>query len=308
MGRLLSGILQQTVSDIEVIIVDSGSTDATVSIASRYPTTILSIAPEKFSFGRALNLGCRAAKGELAVMASAHAYPARKDWLERLLAPFADDTVALVYGKQRGNAKNRYAEHRVFARWFPEVSNPDQDHPFCNNANAAIRTKLWREIPYDESLTGLEDIDWARRAMAAGYRIAYVADAEVTHVHQETPKQIHNRYRREAIALKRIFPDEGVSALDLARLVPANVTTDWYHAWRDGVFRKNWRDIALFRVMQFVGAYRGNMQAGPVRDRLKRTFYYPTGFHRQQGAPPDNGNVVDYSADLSGKKGRERTD
>ena len=58
MGRLLSGIMQQTVKNAEIIIVDSGSTDATLSIASRYPVQILSIRPEEFSFGRSLNVGC----------------------------------------------------------------------------------------------------------------------------------------------------------------------------------------------------------------------------------------------------------
>jgi rhamnosyltransferase len=40
-GRLLSGITRQTIKDLEIIIVDSGSTDATLSIASRYPERIL---------------------------------------------------------------------------------------------------------------------------------------------------------------------------------------------------------------------------------------------------------------------------
>jgi glycosyltransferase involved in cell wall biosynthesis len=101
-GRLLSGIVHQTVSDVEIILVDSGSTDATLSIAARYPIKILSISPEEFSFGRALNLGCRAASNEFIVIASAHVYPVHQDLLERLLAPFAEPQVALVYGKQRG--------------------------------------------------------------------------------------------------------------------------------------------------------------------------------------------------------------
>jgi glycosyltransferase involved in cell wall biosynthesis len=39
--RLLSGITRQSIKDLEIIIVDSRSTDATLSIASRYPERIL---------------------------------------------------------------------------------------------------------------------------------------------------------------------------------------------------------------------------------------------------------------------------
>ena len=229
-GRLLSGIMKQTVQDIEIIVVDSGSTDATVSIASRYPVKILSIKPNEFSFGRALNIGCQAASGEFLVIASAHVYPVYQDWLEHLLAPFADPTVALTYGKQRGCETTQYSEHQIFATWFPHQLNAlqKQEHPFCNNANAAIRRDLWQQYPYNEYLTGLEDLDWAKRVMQAGYQIAYVPEAEIIHVHQETPRRIYNRYRREAIALKQIYPEENFHFRDFIRLFMANAFSDYY--------------------------------------------------------------------------------
>src|SRR3546814_3021785 len=96
----------------------------------------------------------------------------------------------ISYGKQRGNENTHYSEHQVFAKWFPENSDPCQAQPFCNNANAAIRRSLWQKSPYDEALTGLEDLAWARQALTAGRRIAYVAEAEVVHVHEETPRKI----------------------------------------------------------------------------------------------------------------------
>ncbi len=273
-GRLLSGIMQQTIPDVEIIVVDSGSTDATVAIASRYPIQLVSIRPEEFSFGYSLNRGCREASGEFLVIASAHVYPVYRDWIERLLAPFADPQVALTYGRQIGNELTKYSEHQVLARWFPVQSRLAQDYPFCNNANAAIRRAVWAQLPYDETLTGLEDIDWARRAMALGYKISYVADAEIVHVHEETPQRIYNRYRREAIALKRIFPEEQFRLRDFVRLFLSNLFNDYAHAWRDGVLWANLSSIAMFRLMQFWGTYRG-FQQGSLTSQLKQTFYYP---------------------------------
>ena len=274
-GRLLNGIVHQTVGDVEIILVDSGSTDATLSIAARYPVKTVFIQPEEFSFGRALNLGCRATSNEFIVIASAHIYPVRQDWLERLLAPFADPQVALVYGKQRGNEFTKYSEHQVFARWFPEQSNLRQDHPFCNNANAAIRRSLWERLPYNEELTGLEDIDWAKRVMDLDYYVAYAADAEVVHVHNETLQRIYNRYRREAIAMKRILPHEHFHLWDFIHLFVSNIVSDYYHALHERALWRNRLSIPLFRLMQFWGTYRGFAQYKPVTSQLKYIFYYP---------------------------------
>lgn len=274
-GRLLDGICQQGRDDVELIIVDSGSTDSTVEIVSRYPAKLLSIPPEDFSFGRSLNIGCREATGDIIVIASAHVYPTYKDWLEVLLAPFSDPKVALVYGKQRGNEITKFSEGQVLAKWFPDQSNNSQEHPFCNNANAAVRRTLWDQLPYDESLTGLEDLDWARRAMDLGYKIAYAADAEVVHVHNESPRQTYNRYRREAIALKRIYRHERFNLWDFVRLFTANLISDYRHALHDRAWWSNIFSIFGFRLMQFWGTFRGFSQSGPVTNQLKQTFYYP---------------------------------
>jgi rhamnosyltransferase len=296
-GRLLTGITQQTVNRVEIIVVDSGSTDATASIASRYPTKIVNIEPEEFSFGRSLNTGCAAASGEFLVLASAHCYPLYKDWLESLLAPLADPKVALVYGKQRGNETSRFSEHQVFAKWFPEVSNLNQDHPFCNNANAAIRRELWEELPYDESLTGLEDLDWAKRAMQLGHRVAYAADADIVHVHDEKPGDIYNRYRREALALKRIFPEQGFSLWDFLRLFTGNLFSDYFHARGERALWRNLRSILAFRLMQFWGTYRGFAQPGDITSQLRQTFYYPHGLARNKAnaAKTEGQRRVEYS-------------
>lgn len=274
-GRLLGGVMQQSVKDVELIVVDSGSTDDTLSIVSEFPVKLLTIAPEDFSFGRSLNLGCQAATKDIIAIASAHVYPTYKDWLERLINPFSDPNIALVYGKQRGNETSKYSERQVLAHWFPETTNLSQESPFCNNANSAVRRSLWQEWNYDESLTGLEDTAWANHAMELGHKIAYVAEAEVSHVHNELMMVVMNRYRREAIALKKIFPQEQFGILDFIRLFIANSANDYRQSSRDKVLLKNLLEIPLFRLMQFWGTYRGFSQRGPLTSQLKRTFYYP---------------------------------
>jgi glycosyltransferase involved in cell wall biosynthesis len=301
-GRLLSGIMQQTVKNVEIIIVDSGSTDASLSIASRYPTRVVYIDPEEFSFGRALNVGCKAATGKYIVNVSAHVYPLYNDWLERLLAPFDDPLIALVYGKQRGNEITKFSEHQIFSKLFPDRSNLKSDHPFCNNANAAIRHDLWEQIPYNEYLTGLEDLDWAKQVIDKGYYITYAADAEIIHVHNETFLKIFNRYRREAIALKHINPHEHFNLLDFINLFAGNVVNDYYNAWNKKVLWNQLISISLFRLMQFSGTYIGFSQRSAITRSLKQTFYYPNG--RKNTADPsrdrESKQTIDYSKILNG--------
>lgn len=296
-GRLISGILAQTIKDTEIIIVDSGSTDATLSIVSRYPVKIIKIKQEDFSFGYSLNVGCSHASSNILVFASAHVYPVYSDWLENILAPFADDKVALVYGKQRGNEITKYSEHRIFDHWFPDKSNLNQDHPFCNNANAAIRKAVWKILPYNEAITGIEDIDWSKKVLDQGYKIAYNADAEVIHVHHETPRRIFNRYRREAIALKNIFPQEHFNLFDFLRIYLSNIASDIFHAWHDGLFFRSFFSILVFRLMQFWGTYRGFAQHHDVTSQMKKTFYYPNDLKsiRKKETLTSSDRKIDYS-------------
>jgi glycosyltransferase involved in cell wall biosynthesis len=274
-GKLLSELKRQTFTDYEVIVVDSGSDDGTLEIVEGEDVLLEHIRKEEFSFGRSLNIGCGAASGEFLVFISAHCYPEHEDWLANLLAGFEDDRVAVVYGKQRGIPDSHVSEQQIFKRWFPDESVPRQEGPFSNNANAAIRRALWEQYPYDEVLTGLEDVAWAQQVMRDGWWVSYRADAGVIHVHNETPSQIRNRYRREAITFQKVFPGEHFNAWDFLRLSSRNVVAD-LRAARDatGAWRELW-PVVRFRVSQFAGTYQGFHQRRPLSSDLKRRFYYP---------------------------------
>ncbi len=274
-GQLLTGIMAQTVKDVQIILVDSGSSDDTVKVAKHFPVEVVAIRPEDFTFGRSLNAGFAQARGEYVVMASAHVYPVYPDWLELLLAPFKDEKVALVYGKQRGASSTQFSEHQIFKHWYPESSTSRQTTPFCNNANAAIRRSLWQEHPYDETLPGLEDLAWGKWAQEKGYSIAYSAEAEVVHVHNESLNGIYNRYRREGMAFKQIYPHETFTRRDLWRLFIQNTFSDWREAGKQGRLRRDFWNIVRFRWYQFSGTYKGYQQSGPLTWRLKQAFYYP---------------------------------
>ncbi len=276
-GRLLKGIRKQTVPDVEVVVVDSGSTDETANIARSYDARVVEILPEEFTFGRSLNRGIAAATRPLVVIVSAHCYPVYPDWLEKLVEPLQDPQVAVSYGKQRGGETNQYSEHQWFRQYFPEYSIARQAHPYCHNANAAIRRSLWEQHPYNEQVTGLEDLDWGSWAFSQGYTIAYTADAEIIHLHDERPRQVFNRYRREAIAMKQILPESRFNLWHFVRLTVGKIFSDLVQARREGVLARQFGSILWFRVMQYWGTYRGYRYAGKVDFGLHQRFYYPPG-------------------------------
>jgi hypothetical protein len=102
-----------------------------------------------------------------------------------------------------------------------------------------------------------------------------MAEAEVIHIHDETPKQVYNRYRREAMALKQFQPWQRFNIWDLLRLYTSNVASDIWQGLRQRRLLRELPGILWFRWMQFLGTYRGFKYIGPLTPDLKRAFYYP---------------------------------
>lgn len=292
--KLLHGIHAQQKKADEIILVDSGSTDSTIEIGRRYGCRVVPIDKHEFTFGRALNRGCEAAVGDVCVFVSAHVYPLYDDWLEKLVAPFKDDRFVLTYGRQRGGDINKFSEYQIFARWFPPHSAVPQKSYFCNNANAAIRRTTWESLPYDETLTGLEDLAWAKAAQARGGLIAYLAEAEIVHLHDETWEQVQNRYRREAIAMRAIDEHARFTRLDLGWLLLQHVLSDGLLALQQGVLRRELASIFKFRYNQLLGTWRGFNGPSDISAELKARFYYPTRPHHRPVQDATERQLIDY--------------
>ena len=272
----MKGIKNQTTSfDYEIILVDSGSVDNTRNIAKKYDVKIICIPPDDFSFGYSLNKGIEVSDGDYCVLISAHCFPVDEHWLENMIKPFKNDRIAIVYGKQRGSEINKYSENRIFKILFPDGSTDMQDLPFCNNANTAIRKELWHHYKYNEDITGLEDIDWAKFIISKEYKLYYNSDASVIHVHDETYLQIFWRYEREAIAMKTIFPEESFSFYEFLKCSYMNISSDLFNALKERVFIRKFFSIIAWRFIQFWGTYRGYKHKNSISTNLKKKLYYP---------------------------------
>lgn len=267
--------LQTDELDVEIILVDSGSTDATLDIAQRFGCRIVHIKKADFTFGRSLNYGCEAASGDYLVFISAHCIPAHKNWLTNLIAPLQDGTADYAYGRQIGHDVSRFSEHQIFAQYFPAYDKLPQDDGFINNANSAIRRSVWEKHKFDEAVTGLEDMVLGQQVRNDGGQIGYVADAPVVHIHEETFSQTRRRYYREALTLRQIMPDMHFHLGDLVRYLFVAWLNDTSVALQKRRLIRSLPEIFMFRLMQYWGTYRGHNEHKALSRAQKERYYYP---------------------------------
>jgi rhamnosyltransferase len=274
---LLAAIRQQVCPGIELetVLVDSGSTDDTLEIAQGFGVRIVHIRKEVFSFGRSLNYGCAAATGDALIIVSGHCIPTTTRWVAGLVAPLGKNRIVFTYGGQCGNQQSHFSERRIFQKYFPPDDHLPQEGFYCNNANSALLRDVWTSHPFDEELTGLEDMHLAKRLVGAGYKIGYVASASVFHLHDESWPQIRRRFEREAIALQYIMPEVQLNAVDITRYFARAVVRDLLQSIDERCFWKSAVDVVIYRFMQFTGSYRGNHFHRKLSRELKDQYFYP---------------------------------
>ena len=262
--------------DVEVVIIDSGSTDGTLSIAESHNCLITFITKKQFTFGRSLNMGSEFANGDILVYISGHCIPRNDTWLIELIKPIRDGIAGYTYGRQIGRDTTKYAEGKIFHKYYPSKSKIPQNDFFCNNANSAIDRLVWSEYKFNEEVTGLEDMELAKRYCEKKGKVAYIADACVYHIHNETWSQTRRRYEREAIALQKIMPEVHIGFIDMLRYIWASVITDCKASIAEGCFMREFMGIIKFRVAQFTGSFKGNHDHRELSKKRKENYFYPS--------------------------------
>lgn len=275
--ELLQSIKNQdtTVFEIEIVIVDSGSTDTTLEIASNYGCRITNIKKNEFTFGRSLNVGCDFANGEFLVFVSGHCIPKDNMWITNLVMPLHKQKCAYTYGRQLGRDTTKFSERQLFEKYFPNESRIPQIGFFCNNANAAIRRDIWLKHRFNEELTGCEDMYLAKLLVDSGQRIGYVAEAPVFHIHDESWTKVKIRYEREAIALQEILPQVQLSFIDMVSYILVGIVKDFRKSLSMGIFFREFSSILCFRFCQYYGAYVGNHNHRVLSQKMKDKYFYP---------------------------------
>lgn len=256
LGTCLQAIGQQVIHrPVEVVLVDSGSTDATLDIAQAHGCRIETLAPGAFSFGRALNLGVRASQHPIVVSLSAHCVPADERWLSCLVAPLLEEQAAMAFGSHVAPATSRSSEMNYFA-WKYRGPSGLTRRPLMNNGNAAFLQALWRQHPFDEALPAQEDMAFCQWHQHHGQRLFYVAEAQVTHHHNDRNHALYRRLYRELAVEFHLGERSRKDFFLFLAAMPVHVVQDLATSRRKRAMLKALKGILAFRGVQAAAYWR----------------------------------------------------
>lgn len=226
--RTLAGVRAQRLDpsmSLELIVCDSTSSDASVSIAREYGAEVIEIPVERFSHGETRNLLMRRAQGQHVAFLTQDAVPADQGWLERLLAAFtlAPD-VGLAYGPYRPRDDASPMVARELTEWFhsfapngaPRIDRLDPSERsipvtelrdirgFFTDANGCLARAAWEAVPF-RAVAYAEDRALALDMLRAGYAKVYVPAAAVIHSHDYSMTDWWRRSFDEARAIRDVY-------------------------------------------------------------------------------------------------------
>lgn len=199
LDKCLSSIRKQTIGkDLEIIILDSMSTDNSTAICEPYDVSIVKIPAGTFNHGLTRNIGVHGASGDLLFFTVQDAWLAETDMLERMSAHFSDASVTSVSGHQavpHEKDKNPVQWFRRYSQPVVEIRPGPEGTDFSGLAfKEQMRLIAWDNVVsmYRRSSLLLqpfvatefaEDCIWVYQAMEKGWRVAYDPSLVVYHYH-----------------------------------------------------------------------------------------------------------------------------
>ena len=219
---------QQTSHQIELCIIDSGSTDETLKIIKSFSQDlkikVINIKQKEFNHGASRNKAIENSNGEFIALLTQDAIPFNQYWLENLVRPLENDSkVAGVFGRhmprencnpiERQNLMGFFNSFGFKTTEYQLTTNSGSGNPlddivlrkkdydnnkyilaFFSDNNACIRRSVWEKIPYRKVKILGEDQFWAKDILLAGYKKVYSPHAIVVHSHNYSPLKSFQRW------------------------------------------------------------------------------------------------------------------
>jgi GT2 family glycosyltransferase len=264
--RCLQAIAAQKVDDqVEVVVVDSGSSDGSAKRARELGAAVHEIPASEFVHGATRNLAARLSKGDVLVFTTQDAIPATDHWLARLVAALDGDGVVGAYGRQLPH-EDATPPEQFFLEFMYGASPRTQrlrgieelsfEQTLFSNVNSAIPRSVWEASPFRDDVTMSEDQEWSRRMLLAGHTIVYEPEAAVRHSHAYTLRGAFRRFYDSGASAGRSYVAGEESRAALRRAFRRYAVGELRWLWRTG--RRRWIPYAaVYELAKLAGLQLG---------------------------------------------------
>lgn len=224
---------QKGIKEIEIIVVDSGSTDQTLTECELAGVSVLQIPNEDFTHSYARNLGAKKATGEYLLFMTQDAEPTDEGWLYRLLSVLINKDVVAVSPVETDNGKSdlKYKTDCFSHQKYLGLDKGDKltgystdmdGHHVRRNAQLTDVTNLIKKDVFSQyHFEGdyAEDLRLGLSLIKDGYKLAQLTSVQVRHGHNRSAEYIKKRTYIDRVALCQLFPDMKQKALDKNQLI-----------------------------------------------------------------------------------------
>ncbi len=249
---------QKSSYEYEVVAVDSGSTDGTIDVLKTYPVRVYQIKPEEFNFGLTRDYGFSLAKGEILIAVSQDAVPVDTEWLNNMVLPFGDKSIAVVQGLDVPPPnKDLFYWNWIGLFYYSRVSKK-----WCNSHNGvgisftscAMRRKVWEENRLG-CIEMSEDKVFQKRITEKGHKVCLQRSAMVYHSHMYDVRSLVSRCEKEGIGWRLAGQNYSIADMLLDLLNPLI-----WGAFLFGIISMRIRRYAevLFPFIRPIYIYKGN--------------------------------------------------
>jgi glycosyltransferase involved in cell wall biosynthesis/GT2 family glycosyltransferase len=267
---------QQLEGGVEVLAIDSGSTDGSAEILEAHRARVIRVPAASFDHGGTRNLGAKEARGGIVVFLSQDALPADARFVRTLVEALeADPRLAGVSARQVPRPEADPLTRRDLAGWVAaqaeartvflprsealDALGPLERHRLLafDDVASAVRRDVILAHPFAEARFG-EDVEWAQRILRLGFGIGYVPRAVVVHSHSRSARGLFRRNYLGHRVLQRLF---GLRTIpDVPHLLRASagaVASDLATLARDGGSASAWLAAPAQALAASYGQYRG---------------------------------------------------